>query len=81
MVLGSTVRTSPCRQPGGASGQAEHTEDTQSSQHKGDVSDELRGTEAYFELLTAEVSKAAAALGSGSDQSLVVSAGRNVGLT
>lgn len=35
----------------------------------------------YFRELTADVSEAAAALGPGGDQSLVVSAGWNVGLT
>ena len=42
---------------------------------------EPRGREAGFQVLTADMSKAAAALGSGGDQSLVIPAGRNLGLT
>lgn len=55
--------------------------DTQISQHQADDNNQLSGRNAYFQELTADVSEAAAALGPGGDQSLVVSAGRNVGLT
>lgn len=81
MVLASTVRTSPCRQTGGASGHEEHTVDAQISQQKDDNNNELSGGNVCYRELTADVSEAAAALGPGGHQSLVVSAGRNVGLT